>query len=73
VAALDHHVDRGDDAAIRRRDDGGVVARADGDIRCLRQPCGYSGYEAELAKIGNGDDSVACPSGTVWLSLAWPP
>lgn len=70
MTALHEDVDGGDDPAVRRRDDCRVVARAERDVRRLRQASGDARDQAELAKIGNGDDSLACPSGTVCLAVS---
>jgi DNA-binding Lrp family transcriptional regulator len=69
VPPFDEHIHGCDNPAVRHRHNRRVVTWADGDVGRLRQPCSDSRHEAELAKIGNRDDSVACPSGTVWLAV----
>jgi DNA-binding Lrp family transcriptional regulator len=74
VPALDHHVDRGDHPAIRRFDDGRVIARANRHVIGLRKAGDDALHQAELAEVGEGivarvgnrDDDLPSRSGTVW-------
>ena len=52
---LDEHVGRCHDPTVRRRHDGGVVARAEQHPVGLRQARGDPGDEPELSDVGNRD------------------
>jgi DNA-binding Lrp family transcriptional regulator len=75
VTAFDHDVDGGNDPAVRCSDDRGVVAWSHGHVVGLAQPGNDALYQAELAQrgerlgagVGNRDDDLPFPSGTVWL------